>query len=91
MAYPRWPCPLERVLRPPTHEIFIFDLDATSTSTPSPLVLSRVIRTDAEAIAHYALKVAPEAAIAEGSAADRVLLTIRRRLASWWPEVVIAD
>jgi hypothetical protein len=67
--------------------IYVFDLDATSTTTPSPIAITKVIAADADAIAHYAFKVAPEAVLAEGGAGSLVLDAIRVRLAAWWPEL----
>ncbi len=66
--------------------IYVFDLDSSGSRTPGPIRLRQTIGTDAEAVSYYALKVAPEAATAGSGSADRVLNTIRRRLAKWWPE-----
>lgn len=65
--------------------IYVFDIDATSAGTPNPLVITAIIATDADSIAHYAVKVAPEIALAEGGVAGLLSTTIRRRLATWWP------
>jgi hypothetical protein len=65
--------------------IYVFDVDSASSDTPNPIVVQKVIATDADSIAHYAVKVAPEFAIAEGGAAGMVATTIRRRLGEWWP------
>ncbi|MEX2272191.1 MAG: hypothetical protein WD690_11995 [Vicinamibacterales bacterium] len=67
--------------------IYLFDLDISATTSPNPLVLRRVIATDANSMAHFALKIAPEAAVAGAGSADRVLATVRRRVAAWWPEL----
>lgn len=83
-------------LRPPDRDvsetsapawIYVFDVDAESAETPNTITLTKVIATDADSVAHFALKVAPEAALAVGGSADRVLETIRKRLASWWPQL----
>jgi len=71
----------------PTAWIYVFDLDVRSDRTPNPIVLSKVIATDADSLAHYALQVAPDAAVAEGGSADRVLARIRSRLSTWWPDL----
>jgi hypothetical protein len=68
--------------------IYVFDLERSAAITPDRIALRKVIATDADALAHYALKVAPEAALAEGGSADRLLSTIWRRLARWWPDLV---
>lgn len=65
--------------------IYVFDIDARSTNTPNPLVITAIIATDADSIAHYAVKVAPEVALSEGGSAGMLSATIRRRLATWWP------
>jgi hypothetical protein len=65
--------------------IYVFDVDSASSDTPNPIVVQKVIATDADSIAHYAVKVAPDFAIAEGGAAGMVATTIRRRLGEWWP------
>jgi hypothetical protein len=67
--------------------IYLFDIDNSSATSPNPILLRRTIATDAEAIAYYALKVAPEAAVAGVGGTDRLLASIRRRIATWWPEL----
>lgn len=67
--------------------IYVFDLDATSTESPNPIIVQKVIGTDAEAVAHFAFKVAPDAVLAEGGSGSLVVELIRKRLASWWPEL----
>ena len=56
---------------------------------PNQIALRKVIATSAAAVGHYALKVAPDAAVSGSGSADRVLATIRRRLSLWWPELVV--
>jgi hypothetical protein len=58
-----------------------------SELSPNPLVISNVIATNADAMSDYALKVAPQVAVAGAGEADRVLNRIRRRLLQWWPEL----
>lgn len=65
--------------------LYIFDIDATSSTTPNPITVQKIIGTDADSIAHFAVKVAPEFAIAEGGSASLLAATIRRRLGKWWP------
>jgi hypothetical protein len=67
--------------------IYVFDIEASETATPNRIVLRRVIATDADAIAHYALKDAPQAAVAGTESSDRVLASISRRLITWWPQL----
>lgn len=66
--------------------IYVFDIEASSTISPNPLKLCKIIATDAESVSYHTLKVAPEAALTTGGSADRLLMTIRRRLALWWPD-----
>jgi hypothetical protein len=70
--------------------ILIFDIDADSATVPNPLRIRKVIKTTAESIAHYALRIAPSEALVPGGSADRLLTTIQRRLASWWPQIQLA-
>jgi hypothetical protein len=67
--------------------IYVFDLEAESETTPNPIKIRRVIRTDAESISYYALTVAPQAAVSAQGFADTILPAIRKRLATWWPEI----
>lgn len=67
--------------------IYIFDIEQGADS-PNPIRLQKVIVTDADALSHYAFKVAPEAALQEGGS---LLTTIQRRLAEWWPELTGVD
>jgi hypothetical protein len=67
--------------------IYIFDLDAESETSPNPLIISKVIGTDVDAMAHYAFKAAPDALLAAGGPGSLVLDAIRVQLATWWPEL----
>lgn len=67
--------------------IYLFDIDGASRVSPNRIVLKKIIATDAESLSHYALKVAPEAAVAGVGATDRVVTSIRRRLKTWWPDL----
>lgn len=70
--------------------IYVFDILSGDSRTPNPIVVSKVIATNAESISHYAVKIAPEAALAEGGSAGLLLATIRRRLATFWPALRVA-
>jgi hypothetical protein len=67
--------------------IYVFDIAEASGNVPDPISIRQIIGTDAESIAHYALRVVPDAAVSEGASIDRLLVTIRQRLAIWWPEL----
>jgi len=66
--------------------IVVFDI-ATRNPTPDYVSVQKVIATDAESIAYFALKVAPDMALGSGSF-ERIPLSIRARLRSWWPRIV---
>jgi hypothetical protein len=67
--------------------IYVFDLDAESPLSPNPIAIKKIIRTNSEAVAHFAFKAAPDAILAEGGSGSLVLDVIRTRLAVWWPEL----
>jgi hypothetical protein len=71
--------------------IFVFDVRSDDQKSPNRLDLRSVIATDAASVSHYALNVAPGAAVGAGGSADRLLATIQRRLAMWWPELASAS
>lgn len=84
----RLPASDQSALQPhPPAWIYVFDVNASSTSTPNELELWRVIGTDAATMSRHALVEAPNAALAEGSSVDRLMVTIRTRLATWLPEL----
>lgn len=39
--------------------ILVFDLDARNPVTPNPIIVQKAVATDADSVAHYAVKVAP--------------------------------
>lgn len=67
--------------------IYVFDPDASSPSTPSPILLSKMIGTDAPSISHWALDVAPTAALSNIDAEAGFLAGLSRRLKGFWPEL----
>jgi hypothetical protein len=69
----------------PSSWIYVFDLDVSPRISPNNMNLIKVIGTDAATLSHYALDVAPSAAFEEG-ASDRLLESIRQRLADYLPE-----
>jgi hypothetical protein len=82
-----------RLLGTPSNErmpawIYVFDLDADSGESPNPVRLKKVIGTTAAALSHFALDVAPEAAMEAGGHVDLLMDTIRARLSRFLPEVV---
>lgn len=67
--------------------IYVFDPDATSSETPSPIVLRKMIGTDASSMSHWALEVAPAAALSNIDAEAGMLAVLSRRLRLLWPEL----
>lgn len=67
--------------------IYAFDLDAASAQTPSPIVFSKIIATDAPSLSYYALDVAPAAALDNITSETGMLSLVARRLARLWPEL----
>ncbi len=67
--------------------IYAFGLDAAAPETPSPINVGTVIATSAAAISHYALDVAPAAALENITSAAGMLVLARRRLLRFWPEL----
>lgn len=65
--------------------IYVFDIDTATGESPNPIVIDSIIATDADAMSHYALEVAPNAALEAGGSADRLLASIRTRIGRWWP------
>lgn len=72
----------------PSAWIYVLDLDVSETQSPNSLDVWRVIATDAKSISHYALDLAPAAALEEGGAVDRILNNLRSRLAANLPELL---
>ena len=79
--------------RPEAHDtdirawIYVFDIDEKPDTHPSPIVVRRVIATNAAAIAYYALEEVPNRAFSESGSAATVVAAIHRRLSAWWPEL----
>jgi hypothetical protein len=66
--------------------IIVFDVDVQDGSSPNPLRVERVIRTDTPTLLHYTFDVAPEAALG-GGASDRLYADICSRVLLWWPDL----
>lgn len=67
--------------------ILVFDTDLSAGSSPNPLAIQKVIRTDTPTLLHYTFDVAPEAALG-GGATDRLYKDICMKVAAWWPGLV---
>jgi hypothetical protein len=65
----------------------VFDADAASPQTPSPIVVRQVIGTDAPAFSYWALDAAPKAALSNIDAETGFLAGLSRRLRPIWPEL----
>jgi hypothetical protein len=73
--------------RPPAW-IYVVDLDVSDTVSPNRLKIWRRIAVDAKSISHYALDLAPEAALEQGGSVDRLRSTILARLSAYLPGVL---
>lgn len=67
--------------------IYVFDIEEDADRHPSPIVVKRVIETNAASMAYYALEEVPTRAFSEAESAAAVVAAIHRRLAGWWPEL----
>lgn len=67
--------------------IYVFDTESSKNITPSPIVVSAIIGTDAPSISHWALNVAPAAALTNIGAQAGFLTVLSRRLKQYWPEL----
>ncbi len=67
--------------------IYVFAPDIASCETPSPIVLRHMIGTDAPSISHWALEVAPLAALSNIDAEMGFLAALSRRLKLFWPDL----
>jgi hypothetical protein len=67
--------------------IYIFEPNAASAITPSPIAVSKIIGTDAPSISHWALDVAPNAALSNIDSESGFLAGLSRRLNDFWPEL----
>ncbi len=76
--------PTRKISARPPAWIYVFGLDEEADVTPNPITIKKRIATDADAIAHFALSVAPEAAV---GGVNLISERIRLRLARFWPNV----
>lgn len=67
--------------------IYVFDIVASAEKTPNNIALQKVVVTDTESMSYFAFKLAPEFALAEGGAVDRLFLSLQRRLSEVWPHL----
>ncbi|MCC6206431.1 MAG: hypothetical protein IT533_15665 [Hyphomicrobiales bacterium] len=67
--------------------IYVFDPDASAAVTPSPIAVTKLIATDAPSISHWALEVAPAAALSNIDAEAGLLAVLSRRIHTVWPEL----
>lgn len=67
--------------------VYVFEPDPTAPVTPSPIRLKQMIGTDAPSISHWALEVAPDAALSNIDAEFGFLANLSRRVKVFWPEL----
>lgn len=71
--------------------IYLFDINAQSDVTPNPISVTHEIRIDSETLSRLAFTVAPELAMEHIGGDAGLKATIRRRMASFWPEAFDQD
>jgi len=67
--------------------VYVFDLDPEGADSPGPIILSKIIATDAPSMSFYALEVAPAAALENIASPSGMLMLLARRLGKLWPEL----
>ena len=67
--------------------VFVFDVDTESTRHPNPIVVTKIIVTNAASIARCALEDVPRRAFSAADDGDALVGAIHRRLSVWWPEL----
>lgn len=67
--------------------IYVFEPNAASDQTPSPIETKAIIGTDAASVSYWALDVAPAAALSNIDAEAGLLAGLSRRLRTFWPEL----
>ena len=65
--------------------ILVFDTNASSEATPSPLIVKQTIATNANAVSYWALDAAPRAALETITADNGLFAAINRRIRPIWP------
>jgi len=65
--------------------IYVIDIDADASSTPNPLVVTKIIGTTSDALVHFALVEAPAHAAEALMAEAGIYATLRRRIRRFWP------
>jgi hypothetical protein len=74
---------------PPIAWVLAFELEKSPDGGPDCVKFTDIIETSAEAIAYWALSVAPAEALARSTTADGLAGAIRRRLKEFWPELAL--
>lgn len=72
---------------PPPAWILVFEPEVAASVTPSPINISKIIATNVPAMSHWALEVAPQAALANIDTGSGMLALMARRLRRLWPEL----
>jgi hypothetical protein len=65
--------------------ICVFDLDAASASSISPVTIELFIRVSPERMAHHAFTVVPASILHSIQTEESVVSRIKMRLGEWWP------
>ncbi|RYG37385.1 MAG: hypothetical protein EON93_03685 [Burkholderiales bacterium] len=67
--------------------ICVFEPQSAAKVTPSPIAVTKMIATTVPAMSHWALEVAPQAALANIDSSAGMLFLLQRRLKKLWPEL----
>lgn len=71
--------------------ILVFEIDASREDTPNPVVVKRVIQTDARTLSHLAYEKAPEEAMSSLANGEALRAILQRRIAEFWPDIWPVD
>ena len=66
--------------------VFVFDIDASASTTPNPVMIDTVIGATAKAFIHHALVDAPAHAGNALFADTGIYAILARRLRGYWPD-----
>jgi hypothetical protein len=77
------PVEIQDVIKDPAPAwVYVFETDTKAPRSPNPIIIEKVITTDAASFSYFALQVAPEAAIQ--TSISSLGTTLRRRLRTYW-------
>ena len=74
----------------PNAYICVFDLDAESTKSISPVRVRQFIRVSPDVLSHHAFTVVPKNMLTALQGQDSILASIKARLSAVWPDLTVA-